>query len=323
MKVLVTGGAGYIGSVTSELLLNEGHEAVIFDNLEKGHRRAIDERARFHHGDLRDPQRISEVVKAEMPDAVMHFAAYIEVGQSMADPLAFFENNTQGGFNLARAAADCGIPKFIFSSTCATYGQPERIPIDEREKQHPESPYGESKLQLERILHWIHQIHGTQTVYLRYFNASGATEKFGEDHNPETHLIPLVLQVALGQREQISIFGVDYDTPDGTCIRDYIHIVDLAQAHILALESDQSGPFNLGNGNGYSVRQLIEVAREVTGHPIPAVVAPRRDGDPPRLVANADKARSVLGWNPRHAELKTIIQHAWNWHRAHPDGYES
>lgn len=321
MKVLVTGGAGYIGSVTSELLLDEGHDVAIFDNFEKGHRSAVDPRARLHVGDLRNPQQIQDAVKAEMPDAIMHFAAYIEVGESMQDPLKFFDNNTRGGFQLVRAMTDRGIPKFIFSSTCATYGKPERIPIDENEKQKPESPYGESKRQLEGILQWLHQIHGTQTVYLRYFNASGATEKFGEDHDPETHLIPLVLQVPLGQRDTISIFGDDYDTPDGACIRDYIHIVDLAQAHIRALESDQSGPFNLGNGNGYSVKQVVDVAREVTGHPIPAEVAPRRAGDPPVLVANSNKARSVLGWNPQHADLKTIIQHAWNWHRAHPHGY--
>ena len=322
MNVLVTGGAGYIGSVTSELLLDGGHNVTVFDNLERGHRSAVDPRADFQHGDLRNAQQVRDLVKASRPDAILHFAAYIEVGESMKAPLEFFENNTLGGLNLVRAMVDFDVPKFIFSSTCATYGRPERVPIDEQEKQVPESPYGESKLHLERILRWVHDLHERQTVYLRYFNASGATEKYGEDHDPETHLIPIILQVAMGKRESISVFGDDYDTADGACIRDYIHIVDLAKAHILALESDCSGAFNLGNGNGYSVKEVIETARQVTGHPIPSVIAPRRDGDPPRLVANSAKAREQLGWEPAHPQLSTIIQHAWDWHRRHPNGYD-
>ncbi len=321
MKILVTGGAGYIGSVTTELLLDEGHEAVVFDNLERGHREAVDERAGFMEGDLRDKARICAVMQEVKPDAVMHFAAYALVPESMEKPELYFQNNVVGGSNLADAMLAADVGKIVFSSTCATYGQPDRVPITEEESQSPENPYGESKLHYEKILGWYNRIYGMKTVFLRYFNACGATEKFGEDHDPETHLIPIVLQCALGKREKVFVFGEDYDTPDGSCIRDYIHIVDLAQAHILALTGDHSGPFNLGNGLGYSVKEVIEVARRVTGHPIPAETGPRRPGDPPRLVAGADKARNVLGWNPQLPELENIIQSAWNWHQAHPDGY--
>lgn len=321
MKVLVTGGAGYIGSVTTELLLDEGHEVVVFDNLERGHREAIDERAKFQRGDLRDRNRIIEVMRAARPDAVMHFAAYALVGESMERPELYFDNNTVGGLNLAEAMRAAGVGKIVFSSTCATYGQPDRVPIAEDTVQRPTNPYGESKLAFEKILRWYRDIHGIEPVFLRYFNACGATEKFGEDHDPETHLIPLILQVPLGKRAKVLVFGDDYETPDGTCLRDYVHIVDLAQAHILALTGSHSGAFNLGNGTGYSVREVIAAAREVTGHEIPAETAPRRPGDPARLIAAADKARNVLGWRPRLDDLRAIIGSAWNWHKRHPNGY--
>ena len=321
MKILVTGGAGYIGSVTTEMLLDAGHEVTVFDNFEKGHRSAIDPRANLEEGDLRNSTRIAEAMAVVNPDAVMHFAAYALVGESMEQPEIYFRNNLVGGLNLVDAMLASGCKKIVFSSTCATYGQPDRVPITEEEVQKPENPYGESKLALEKALRWYQELHGIKAVFLRYFNACGATEKFGEDHDPETHLIPIILQVALGKREDVKIFGDDYETPDGTCLRDYIHIVDLAQAHILALTGDLSGPFNLGNGTGYSVKEVIEAARRVTGHPIPAEVAPRRPGDPPRLIAAADKAHDVLGWHPELDNIETIIKSAWDWHQKHPDGY--
>ena len=321
MRVLVTGGAGYIGSVTTELLLDAGHAVVVFDNLGRGHRAAIDARADFREGDLRDAAAIEAGMQDVRPDAVMHFAAYALVGESMEQPERYFGNNVVGGINLARAMLRADVGSIVFSSTCATYGQPERVPITEDENQEPQNPYGESKLMFEKTLNWYRELHGMQTVFLRYFNACGATGKFGEDHDPETHLIPLVLRVPLGQRESVNIFGEDYDTPDGTCIRDYIHIVDLAQAHILALTSGASGAFNLGNGTGYSVKEVIDTCRAVTGHPIPAVSAARRPGDPARLVAAAAKARRELGWQPRFPELTRIVESAWNWHQAHPNGY--
>ena len=321
MKVLITGGAGYIGSVTAEALLDAGHEAVVFDNLERGHRAAVDARAAFFEGDLRDRERITAVVRDVRPDAVMHFAAFALVAESMAVPEAYFRNNVVGAINLADAMLACGVTRIVFSSTCATYGQPDARPISEDTPQRPANPYGESKLMCEKILTWYGRIHGMQPVLLRYFNACGATAKHGEDHDPETHLIPLVLRVAQGQREKVAVFGDDYDTPDGTCIRDYIHIVDLAQAHILSLTAGVSGAFNLGNGSGYSVKEVIEVARDVTGHPIPAETSPRRPGDPPRLVASADEAQKALGWSPRFTDLRQIVASAWEWHRAHPRGY--
>lgn len=321
MKILVAGGAGYIGSVTTEQLLDRGDEVVVFDSLERGHRQAIDPRATLIEGDLRDADRIGRVVMDVRPDAVMHFAAYALVGESMEKPEMYFDNNVKGGVNLANAMVRAGTGKIVFSSTCATYGQPERVPITEEEPQAPANPYGESKLMFEKMLYWLNRQHGIQTVALRYFNACGATVKFGEDHDPETHLIPLVLQTALGRRDHVTVFGDDYDTPDGTCLRDYIHIVDLAQAHILALHTDYSGAFNLGNGNGYSVLEVIETARSVTGRKIPVKTGPRRPGDPARLVAAADKAHSLLGWQPEYPDLKTIIESAWAWLRAHPNGY--
>ncbi len=321
MKVFLTGGAGYIGSVTSELLLNEGHEVVVFDNLVRGHREALDPRATFIEGDLRERESVANAMAQTKPDAVVHFAAYALVGESMEKPEMYFRNNVVGGINLAEAMIENGVKKIVFSSTCATYGQPETVPITEDEFQNPQNPYGESKLMFEHTLKWHQQIRGLQPVFLRYFNACGATDKYGEDHDPETHLIPIILQVALGQRDCIKIYGDDYNTPDGTCIRDYIHIVDLARAHILALEKDVSGPFNLGTGNGNSVLEVIEACREVTGHPIPAELAPRRPGDPDKLIAGAEKAGKVLGWIPAHADIKKIVEDAWKWHQAHPHGY--
>jgi len=321
MKVFLTGGAGYIGSVTSELLLNEGHEVVVFDNLGRGHREAIDPRAVFIEGDLRDRDSIANAMAEAKPDAVVHFAAYALVGESMEKPEIYFRNNVVGGINLAEAMIANDVKKIVFSSTCATYGQPEIVPITEDETQKPQNPYGESKLMFEHTLKWHQALHGLQPVFLRYFNACGATDKYGEDHDPETHLIPIILQVALGQRDSIKIFGDDYNTPDGTCIRDYIHIVDLAQAHILALEKDVSGPFNLGTGSGNSVREVIEACRKVTGHPIPADLAPRRPGDPDKLIAGAEKANTVLGWIPQFDDIHTIVESAWKWHQAHPNGY--
>ncbi|MBU0676803.1 MAG: UDP-glucose 4-epimerase GalE [Verrucomicrobia bacterium] len=321
MKVFVTGGAGYIGSIATEQLLDKGHEVVVFDNLERGHREAVDDRASLIIGDLRNRDETIRALTTEKPDAVMHFAAYALVGESMEHPMMYFRNNVEGACHLVEGMLEASVKKIIFSSTCATYGEPEIVPITESEKQVPANPYGQSKLMFEQVLNWCRQRSGIEPVFLRYFNACGATKKFGEDHDPETHLIPNVLRVALGQAEKVMMFGDDYDTPDGTCIRDYIHIVDLAQAHILALTGDHTGAFNLGNGDGYSVKEVIDVAREITGHEIPSEVAPRRPGDPPRLIAAADKARKVLGWKPQFADLKTIIQYAWDWHQAHPNGY--
>ena len=322
MKLLVTGGAGYIGSVTTQRLLNEGHEVTVFDNLELGHRAAVDSRAGFIEGDLRNASDISDAMASVKPDGVVHFAAYAAVGESMDDPQKYFNNNVLGGLNLVSAMLEQGVKRIVFSSTCATYGQPDEVPITEEETQSPENPYGESKLMFEKILFWHEELSGLQPVCLRYFNACGASGEFGEDHDPEFHLIPLVLQVALGKREKIYIFGDDYETPDGTCIRDYIHISDLADAHLLALTSSETGAFNLGNGNGSSVKEVIEACREVTGHLIPAEVHPRRPGDPPRLIASEGRARDVLGWVPQYPHLRDTIQTAWDWHQAHPNGFK-
>jgi UDP-glucose 4-epimerase len=321
MKILVTGGAGYIGSVATELLLNEGHKVVVFDNLERGHVEAVDKRAKLVRADLRERDPILQTMKTELPDAVMHFAAYALVGESMQDPMLYYRNNVEGGIHLVDAMEAAGVRKIVFSSTCATYGQPDRMPMTEDIPQHPTNPYGSSKLMLEKILLWCQERKGLEPVFLRYFNACGATEQFGEDHEPESHIIPNVLKVALGQKDKVQIFGDDYDTPDGTCIRDYIHIVDLSQAHILALKEGITGAFNLGTGTGFSVKEVVDTCRAVTGHPIPATVSARRPGDPARLVAGAQKAKDVLGWKPKYPDLKTIVQHAWNWHKAHPRGY--
>lgn len=321
MRILLTGGSGYIGSVTTELLCDDGHEVVVFDNVERGHLEAVDARARLMVGDLRQPGPILDAMRAVKPDAIVHFAAYALVGESMQDPMLYFRNNLGGGLNLLEAMLAVGAKRIIFSSTCATYGQPEVMPMTEDLPQKPTNPYGESKLMFERVLAWAQERNGIQPVFLRYFNACGATEKFGEDHDPETHIIPNTLKVALGQAREVPVFGDDYETPDGTCIRDYIHIVDLARAHILALEKNVVGAFNLGTGTGFSVKEVVDACRQVTGHPIPARVSPRRPGDPARLVAGAAKAKQILGWNPRYPGLKTIVEHAWRWHQAHPHGY--
>ncbi len=321
MNVLVTGGAGYIGSVSVEILLDAGHSVVVFDNLSRGHRPAVDARARFIEGDLCDPAAVAAAFAGERFDAVMHFAAFALVGESMQRPEMYWRNNVGGGLNLIEAMRAHGVRRIVFSSTCATYGLPERVPIDEDLPQRPANPYGESKLMLETMLRWYERLHGFQPVFLRYFNACGATARFGEDHEPETHLVPNILRVALGRMPELPVYGNDYDTLDGTCIRDYIHIRDLADAHLRALQSERTGAFNLGQGSGFSVLEVVEAARAVTGHPIPIRFEPRRPGDPPRLVAASDRARAILGWQPRHSNLRRILEDAWAWHRAHPNGY--
>ena len=322
MKILVVGGAGYIGSVCAELLLDDGNEVAILDNLSEGHRRAIDPRAKFFEADLEDRARTLSILRDIAPDAVMHFAASALVGESMANPSKYFRNNVANGINLLDALLAAGVPRLIFSSTCAIFGPPERLPIDETMPTRPINPYGESKLTFEKILQWYGQIHGLQFVSLRYFNAAGASEKFGEDHRLETHLIPNVLKVALGEKPHVEIFGTDYDTPDGTCIRDYIHIVDLARAHILALKTEKSGFYNLGTGGGSSVREVIECCRKVSGRGIPSLEKPRRAGDPPRLIASSEKIKRELGWGPQFESLQAIIESAWKWHQNFPRGYE-
>jgi UDP-glucose 4-epimerase len=321
VKILVTGGAGYIGSVCVEDLLNRGHEVTVFDNLTEGHRKAVDQRAKFVQGDLADKTAVSSLIGAEQPAAVMHFAAKALVGESMQNPYKYFFNNVSCGLNLLDGMVEHGVKRFVFSSTCATYGIPEIVPIDEQAAQSPVNPYGESKLIFEKILRWYDQIHGVVFAALRYFNAAGATEAFGEDHRIETHLIPCVLQVPLGKREHAQVFGTDYPTPDGSCIRDYIHVTDLAQAHALALEVKESGFFNLGIGGGVSVLEVIEACRKITGKNIPIVTQARRPGDPPRLIASAQKAREVLGWRPQYGQIEDIVSSAWSWHLRHPNGY--
>lgn len=322
MKILVVGGAGYIGSVCAELLLNDGNEVAILDNLSEGHRRAIDPRARFFEADLGDRSRTLSILREVGPEAVMHFAASALVGESMQNPSKYFRNNVANGVNLLEAIVAAGARRLIFSSTCAIFGPPERLPIDERAPTRPINPYGESKLAFERILRWYGEIHGLQFVSLRYFNAAGASEQFGEHHRLETHLIPNVLKVALGEKPHVEIFGTDYDTPDGTCIRDYIHIVDLAQAHILALKTHRSGFYNLGTGGGSSVREVIECSRRVTGRKIDIVEKARRPGDPPRLIAASDKIKRELGWQPRFQSLDGMVESAWKWHQKFPRGYD-
>jgi UDP-glucose 4-epimerase len=322
MKILVVGGAGYIGSVCAELLLNEGYEIAIFDNLSEGHRGAVDSRASFIQGELADRQQIDAAISRMRPDAVMHFAANALVGESMQNPSKYFRNNICNGLNLLDAMVAAGVLRIVFSSTCAIFGPPDRVPIDETAPARPISPYGESKLAFEKILRWYDEIHGVKFVCLRYFNAAGASEKFGEDHRPETHLIPAVLQVALGERPNLEIYGTDYGTPDGTCIRDYIHILDLAQAHILALGAAGSGCYNLGTGGGSSVREVIDACRKITGRKIATVEKSRRPGDPPRLVASSEKIKKELSWEPQFQSLAAIIESAWKWHQKFPRGYE-
>ena len=321
MKILVVGGAGYIGSVCTELLLDEGHSVGIFDNLCEGHRAAVDPRARFFEGDLSNAGEINSVLAELKPDSVMHFAASALVVESMRHPSKYFRNNVANGLNLLDAMVTTGVKLLVFSSTCAVFGLPERVPIEESAPTQPINPYGESKLAFEKILRWYDQIHGLRFVSLRYFNAAGASEKFGEDHRIETHLIPNVLKVALGQKRQVEIFGTDYETPDGTCIRDYIHIVDLARAHMLALHSSKSESYNLGTGGGSSVREVIESAQKVTGRKIDIIEKARRPGDPPRLIASSEKIKRELGWKPQFQNLEAIVESAWKWHQRFPRGY--
>jgi UDP-glucose 4-epimerase len=321
VKILVTGGAGYIGSVCVEDLLNRGHNVTVFDNLTEGHKNAIDRRARFVQGGLADKPALSDLMRTDRPEAVMHFAANALVGESMQNPYKYFYNNVSCGLNLLHAMVENGVKRFVFSSTCATYGIPETVPIDELAPQKPVNPYGESKLIFEKILRWFDEIHGVTFASLRYFNAAGATEAFGEDHRIETHLIPCVLQVPLGKREHAQVFGTDYPTPDGSCIRDYIHVADLAQAHALALEVKKSDFFNLGIGGGVSVLEVIDACKKVTGKDIPVVKQPRRPGDPPRLIASAGKAQEFLGWRPKFEQIEDIVSSAWSWHVRHPNGY--
>ena len=321
MNVLVTGGAGYIGSICAEELLNAGHAVTVYDNLTEGHRSAVDSRAKFILGKPEQPGDILNAVKSAKPDAIMHFAASALVGESMTNPKKYFHNNVVNGLKLLDAAVECGVKKFVFSSTCATYGPPDRVPMTEDLPQRPINPYGESKLMFEKVLIWYQQLYKLEFIAFRYFNAAGASEKFGEHHRVETHLIPRVLQVVLGQLPQAEIFGTDYPTPDGTCIRDYIHILDLAQAHILGLQTGKTGFYNLGNGDGYSVREVIQMCEKVTGKKIKAVEKTRRPGDPPKLVASAKKAIGELGWKPKLPKLEDIVTTAWAWHKKHPTGY--
>jgi UDP-glucose 4-epimerase len=320
VNVFVTGGAGYIGSVCVEELLNAGHTVTVYDDLSEGHRSAVDSRAKFIHANLSDDSLLDSVINAKT-DAILHFAAFALVGESMVNPSKYFRNNVCNGLRLLDAAVAANVKKFVFSSTCATYGPPERLPMTEDLPQHPINPYGESKLMFERMLHWHQQIHGLEFVAFRYFNAAGASRQFGEHHRIESHLIPNVLKVALGQARECEIYGTDYATPDGTCIRDYIHVIDLAQAHIAALQPAKRGFYNLGNGGGYSVREVIKTCEEVSGCRIPVVEKPRRPGDPPRLVAMAEKALRELAWQPKYPKLEQIVQTAWDWHREHPHGY--
>ena len=323
MRVLVTGGAGYIGSITSEVLLKRGHDVVVFDNLSQGHRAAVPADAEWVQGDLASLKEIRKAIDQHRPDAVMHFAASSLVGESIAEPFAYLRDNVMNGLNLLDACVAGGVERFILSSTANLFGAPTSAVIDEQAPIAPGSPYGESKWALERALDWLSQTKGLRSASLRYFNAAGASEARGEHHTPETHLIPIVLQVAAGKRDHITIFGDDYDTPDGTCIRDYIHVLDLADAHVLALQAleQRNRVYNLGNGAGFSVRQVIETARAVTGEAIPEQMGQRRAGDPARLVASSDRIRQELEWAPQYPALEQIIDSAWRWHQRYPDGY--
>ncbi len=327
MAILVLGGAGYIGSHTVYELIDAGRDVVIADNLETGHIEAVHPKAKFYQGDIRNREFVDSVFESEQIDGVIHFAANSLVGESMTNPLKYYDNNLCGTKVLLESMVAHGIDKIVFSSTAATYGEPECVPILETDKTEPTNCYGETKLSMEKMFKWVGKAHGLRFVSLRYFNACGAhvSGKIGEAHNPESHLIPLILQVPNGQRDFISIFGDDYDTKDGTCIRDYIHVTDLAQAHILAMnylmDGGESNIFNLGNGVGFTVKEVIDTARKVTGHPIPAKITPRRAGDPAQLIASSEKAKNVLGWHPEHADLEEIIATAWNWHKNHPHGF--
>jgi UDP-glucose 4-epimerase len=325
VRVLVTGGAGYIGSAVAAELLRAKHEVIVYDNLSHGFRKAVPSGAKLIQGDIADIEKLSAAIRQHSVEAVMHFAALIEAGESMQVPERYFRNNTAGSLALLETMLKTGVKRFVFSSTAALYGEPESTPIRETDTLRPTNAYGESKLLTERMLEWMHRIHGLRYASLRYFNAAGAAGEIGEAHHPESHLIPLVLQVALGKRKSISIYGTDYPTRDGTCVRDYVHVLDLAQAHVLALQAlDERKQliYNLGNGRGFTVREVIETARRVSGHEIPVEEAPRRPGDPAVLVASSEKIQRELGWTPKFADLETIIASAWEWHRTHPNGYE-
>lgn len=328
MSILVVGGAGYIGSHMVKRLIEQGQEVVVVDNLSTGHRKAVDEKARFYEGDIRNHVFLKGVFDRENIDTVVHFAAFSIVPESMEKPLKYFDNNTAGMVALLEEMRDHDVKRIIFSSTAATYGVPEKSPIEENDRQAPINPYGESKLMMEKIIRWADQAYGIKFVALRYFNVAGAYPdgSIGEDHGPETHLTPIILQVAAGQRDQLKIFGDDYNTPDGTNVRDYVHVLDLVDAHILAINylkaGNDSDVFNLGSSTGFSVKQMVEAAREVTGEPIPAEIAERRPGDPDSLIAASQKVRDVLQWQPQYDDVKEIIQTAWNWKQQHPRGYE-
>jgi UDP-glucose 4-epimerase len=328
VRVLVTGGAGYIGSVTTRELINEGFDAIVLDNLSYGHRNALPAKAKFIKADLLDKESLIKVIKAEKIEAVVHFAGLIAVGESVKEPLKYVRNNLVGGYTLLDAMKEGGIRKIIFSSSAAVYGNPDRTPIQEDDRLQTTSPYGETKLIFEKFLSWCNAAYGIRSICLRYFNAAGADIEngLGEDHDPETHLIPLVLKVALGQREKIDIFGTDYDTPDGTCVRDYVHVKDLASAHVLALKAlDKGGAssyYNLGSSRGYSVKEVIEACQKITGRAIKTVMAERREGDPASLVASSDKIKKELGFKFKHSDLENIISTAWKWHSKYPNGYK-
>ena len=328
MAILVLGGAGYIGSHTVYELIDAGRDVVVADNLQTGFRAAVHPKARFYQLDIRDKGALDTLFQAEKIEGVIHFAASSQVGESMSDPLKYYDNNLHGTMVLLKSMVEHGVDKIVFSSTAATYGEPERVPILETDRTQPTNCYGETKLSMEHMMSWVSLAHGLNYVALRYFNACGAhpSGAIGEAHDPETHLIPIILQVPNGQREAVGVFGDDYPTADGTCIRDYIHVTDLAQAHILALDyllkGGDNNVFNLGNGVGFTVKEVIDTARAVTGHPIPAEVSPRRAGDPAQLIASSQKAIDVLGWKPQYDDLATIISTAWNWHKSHPHGFE-
>ena len=327
MAILVLGGAGYIGSHAVYELIEAGRDVVVADNLLTGFRKAVHPKARFYNIDIRNRSEVDALFEKEQIEGVIHFAACSQVGESMTHPLKYYDNNLSGTTVLLQSMVAHGVDKIVFSSTAATYGEPEQVPIRESDKTEPTNCYGETKLAMEKMMKWTGRAHELRYVALRYFNACGAhpSGAIGEAHDPETHLIPLILQVPNGQRAKISIFGDDYPTKDGTCVRDYIHVMDLAQAHVLALDylmrGGESDVFNLGNGVGFTVKEVIDVARKVTGHEIPAEICPRRAGDPAQLVASSEKAKTVLGWKPQYADLETIVASAWNWHKSHPHGF--
>ncbi len=326
MRIFVSGGAGYIGSVAVDHMIAAGYEVMVYDSLYMGHREALSAQAEFVEGDLADRRLLHDTMRGFAPEGIMHFASHTLVGESVEKPFLYLGENTQNAINLIEGAIESGAKRFILSSTANLFDEPERIPIGPEERIVPGSPYGESKYFIERLLHWANVTKGLRFAALRYFNAAGCTERLGEDHTPETHLIPLILQVALGQREEIRVFGNDYDTPDGSCVRDYVHVEDLASAHRLALEKLETEErlfYNLGNGNGFSVLEVIEAARRVTGHSIPTAMAGRRAGDPAVLIADSSKIKRELGWEPRYPTIESIVESAWAWHSKHPDGYAS